>query len=271
MSIFSKLANPLRPMFQAQPLPETRHARMSNPGMGIYDPPEPSTSVLPPDAKQVWDAAYEQAMKSYGDAGIAESTAWRKVKLSWKPTAANQWEQCTGGMCRPWPAPQKLPAPASDLIGLGVLVEYGYIDRKGTLIVWGMDQQMPPILWWDDKRKALYAFPGTPYPPCMLLNPQRDSNAAKLYETWTKRKPECGLTELTIPLPKMTCVGASDTVSYRSDKWKAKHDDPRVVGAQEYIHKHWHEVWTWIDNVKNPKAIMIQGGELDMHAKGIIH
>jgi len=272
MSIRNRLANPLRAMFRSrQANPNGRgHGRVSNP-MGIYDPPEPNVNVLPDDAKVVWNATHGDAMTKYGDSGIAETTAWRKVRLSWKETSEGSWQKCSGGSCTPWPAPMKLPLPQKDLVGLGVLVEYGYIGRDGVLRVWGTNSDTPPILWWDDGSKSLYAFPGTPYPPCMLVNPQRDSHAAAIYETWTKRKPSCGLTELKIPTPIIKCVGAADTVSYRSDKWKQKHDDTRVVGAQEYIHKHWHEVWTWMDNENKPTAIMITGGELDLHAKGIIH
>jgi len=246
--------------------------RRRNANIGIYDPPEPSVKVLPDSAKQLYDGAFEQAMTVYRDKGIAESTAWRRTRMAWREGSQRTWEACSGGTCVPWPAAQKLPKPKSDLVGLGVLVEYGYIGKDGVLRVWATDPDQPPILWWDAGSKMLYAFPGTPYPACMLDRQYNTSGSTEqLYETWTKRKPVCGVTDMQIPAVKIHCVGAADTVSYRSDKWNERIDDPRAYGAQEYIHKHWHDVWTWMDNEKNPRAIMIEGGELDVHAKGIIH
>jgi len=246
-----------------------RAARSRRPNLGIYDPPEPSTGVLSPEAKAQWDRSFEQAMEIYGDRGIAETAAWRRVRMSFRPGANRSWEQCSGGQCKPWPRPQMLPVPNSDLVGLGVLIEYGFIDRNGDLQLRAPDLDFPPILYWDDARKMLYAFPGTPYPACML-KPPKQSNGAEIYKKWTKRDADC-ISQIQIPIVRMQCMGPSDTISYRSDKWKPKMDDPRVHGAQEYIHKNWHDVWLWQDDPADPSAIMIEGGALDVHAKGIIH
>lgn len=252
-----------------------RPAYRRMPNLGIHDPPEPSPDVLSGEAREEWDRAYEQAHRAYRDAGIAESSAWRVVRMGYEETSDRMWNACANGQCVPWPKPAMLPAPKTDLVGLGVLIEYGYVDREGNLHIKQPDRQMPPILWWDDVQKLLYAFPGTPYPGCMLeKNPgtlQGDVPGAQVYKRWTKRNPQC-VDSLKIPILKMKCVGVGDTVSYRSDKWKKERsDDPRVPGYQEYIHKHWHGVWVWQDRETDPRAIIIQGGALDLHPKGLIH
>lgn len=249
--------------------------RIRRSNMGIYDPPEPSTGVLSPQARRQWDAAYAQAMDLYGDKSIAETTAWRDVRMSWRPGGSKLWEACSVNGCVPWPRPQQLPRPQADLVALGVLIEYGYIDREHRLHVQSTDAYHPPILYWDDELKSLYAFPGQEYPACLIANPKTSADpklrkAADVYKTWTKRQAECAST-VEVPIVNIQCLGVADSTSYRSDKWKGKQDDPRVQTAQEYIHKHWHEVWLWQDSVQNPRAIMIEGGELDLHAKGIIH
>ena len=251
-----------------------RPAYRRTPNLGIHDPPEPSPDTLSGEARAEWDRAYQQAHQKYNDAGIASSTAWRTVRMGWEESSDRMWQACDNGMCVPWPRPQMLPQPATDLVGLGVLIEYGYVDRDGDLRINQPDREHPPILWWDDVRKMLYAFPGSPYPGCMLestslLNPQ-ETEGAEVYKKWTKRNPQC-TDRIMIPIVQMRCVGVADTVSYRSDKWKKKSDDPRVIGSQEYIHKHWRDVWVWQDRVNDPRAIIIQGGALDLHPKGLIH
>lgn len=245
-------------------------AQRRRPNLGIYDPPEPNVRVLPETAREQWDAAYQQALEIYGDKGVAETTAWRNVRMNWRPGAGRLWEACANGRCVPWPRSMMLPQPQTDLVGLGVLVEYGFVDRRGDLQLRITDRNHPPILWWDDEQKILYAFPGTNYPGCMLMAPDDVKRGREIYKKWTKRQADCA-SEIEIPIVRMTCSGAADTVSYRSDKWKKKMVDPRVVGAQEYIHKHWHDVWLWQDDDGDPSAIMIQGGALDVHEKGIIH
>lgn len=251
--------------------------------LGIHDPPEPSINALPPDARARWDEAYAASMAAYNRPDVAEATAWRTVRLSYAPADANgrTWARCANNRCVKWPNARRLPMPKSELVGLGVLIEYGLVDPRGQLHVIPMDRDTPPILWWDNVGKRLYAFPGQTYPGCDII-PKDMEEAVRVYRRWTKnRKPNCA-SQVVVPDVKVHAVGVADTISYRSDKFDGGSElrvvelrgtpiqDPTMPKSQEYIHKHWHDVWTWQDS-GDPEAIMIEGGALDLHAKGIIH
>jgi hypothetical protein len=280
-----RFRNPFRTMMrpadngQANP----RSQRQSN--LGIYDPPEPPLTVLPEDARERWEQVYAEAMEVYRRQEVAEATAWRTVRLSWRPVGNGQWVRCNNNRCVVWPQPKVLPRPRAVLVGQGVLIEYGYVDRSGVLHVIETDRHEPPILYWDKVGKSLYAFPKQHYPACNSVpsTPQYQE-AVKTYRMWAKGKtPKCA-DNTPIPAVQIHAVGVSDTVSYRSDKFDGKDEkivrvdlrgtprvDPRVKDATEYIHKHWHDVWTWVDDPRDPSVIYIHGGALDVHAKGIIH
>lgn len=240
----------------------------------IHDPPDPSPRKLPPEAQTLWDEAHAEAMRIYGKDDLAQRAAWREVKLGWKQTGRKTWQRCRDGLCKPWPLPQILPRPQEILIPLGVLIEYTYVTPRGELRVKTTRANHPPILYWDDTLKALFAYPKLPYPSQCKPIPKgtRDGDrAVALYRKWHQRDPQCFDDSVTITPVTLKAVGAGDTVSYRSDKWHEAEEDPRVLNAQEYIHNHWYDVFMWVDDERNPSAIMIEGGELDMHARGIIH
>lgn len=255
------------------------------PNIGIFDPAEPSPNVLPPEAREQWGDAYRKAMDRYGDNETAESTAWRVTRLSWRPGAKKQWQRCQNGKCFMWPHPGIFPVPDMDLVSLGVLVEYAWINAHGELEARSFDGD-DPTLWWDDERKAMYSFPQASYPGCTILTTaekRKRAKAMEVYERFHARGASCAedvgarindWTKKNLRGKKMLAMGPSDVVVYRSDKWHDENPDPRVLGAQEYIHKHWHDVWTWQDqDIPNarPNAIFIQGGELALHERGLIH
>ncbi len=243
--------------------------RSSNSGLGIYDPPLPSPRRLPEDARAVYDEAYAKAMKQYGDDETAKATAWRTVRLQWHKSGKRNWNRCANGSCG-WPNPMVLPQPG-DLVALGVLVEYAFVQRSGELETRKFEGQ-EPTLYWDEKNKAMYAFPNAPYQACSL-NSQPDSDSLETYERWHQRQASC-FDEIEIPAATLKCMGPSDTVSYRSDKWHDKNPDPRVRGSQEYIHHHYTDVWTYQDiddKRRRPNVIYVTGGHLDLHERGLIH
>lgn len=244
--------------------------RRANALRSIHDPPDPSPRQLPPDARAQWDAAYEEAYAVYGKRDLAERAAWRDVKLRWRQTGKKTWQRCKNGVCY-WPEGGLLPMPKKDLISLGVLVEYVYIDKAGKLQVRTLDRNHPPILWWDDGRKMLYAFPKQPYPQECQPIPDSMWEAFELFRVWHQRDPQC---KLAVPIPnvRVDAVGAADSLSYASDKWNDDDPDPALRDAQEYIHNHWYDVWIWSDVSRGvPNAIVITGGELDLHPRGLIH
>ena len=136
-----------------------------------------------------------------------------------------------------------------------------------------MDAKHPPILWWDQGRKALYAFPKQEYPSCTEQEDFVSPEAIAEYEKWHQRAPEC-FSEVSIPDVKVKPVGAADSLSYASDKWNDADPDPALKNAQQYIHTHWYDVWVWQNTPANgavPDVILIHGGEMDLHERGLIH
>ena len=260
-------------------------ARKNYGRLGVYDPPEPNVRVLPTDARARWEQVYADAMAAYGRKEVAEATAWRTIRMSWRPdNRGRSWIRCTNNRCVKWPRPQQLPRPKSELVGLGVLIEYGYVDADGELQIVRANTDTPPMLYWDHVAKRLYAFPYAGYGTCDAIPSTPPMQmAAKVYKMWAKgRKPQCA-TKVQAPKTRVFAAGVADTISYRSDKYDGPSElriiDLRGVPMQDasmpnstpYIHKHWHDVWTWVDDEDDPWVIMIEGGALDVHAKGIIH
>lgn len=267
-----------------------RNDRKRYGNLGVYDPPEPSLKVLPQDARARWQDVYDTAMYRYNRAEIAEATAWRTVRMSWKPNGKGSWVRCANNRCQVWPGPRMVPQPdfkvdgKPALAGLGVLIEYGYIDPDGVLQIVPSDREHPPVLYWDDVGKRLYAFTNIDYAGCDLIPDTEDwERAGNVIRRWRKgQDPQCA-SSIVVPRKRIFAVGVADTVSYRSSKFDGKSElkvidlrgkprqDPREPESQEYIHKHWNDVWTWQDDEAAPSIIVIEGGALDVHSKGIIH
>jgi len=260
-------------------------ARKNYGRLGIHDPPEPDPSVLPADARARWEEVYADSFEAYGRKDVARATAWRTVRMSWRPGGKGPWMRCTNDRCQVWPRPRRVPRPKSTLAGHGVLIEYGYVDADGQLQVRGVDQERPPVLYWDKVGKRFYVFPYASYGSCDPIDestPQMKAGV-QAYRTFHKgRKPQCSA-KIQAPDVDIFAVGVSDTVSYRSDKFDGRSElqivelrgvpmqDPRAPSATPYIHKHWRDVWTWMDDENDPYVIVIEGGALDVHSKGIIH
>lgn len=247
----------------------TRKTRQRNRLESIHDPPDPSPRALPRAMRERWGEKYRQAHEIYGKDDLASRTAWREMTLHWRQTGEETWDRCGGDVCY-WPSPMDLPMPKTDLVALGVLLEYVYLNKKGEIYVVKYDDH-PPILWWDDAGKALYAFPKAEYPAECKAIPGDMKDALETYERWHQRKPSC-MVDVDVPEVRIMAVGAADSLSYASDKWDVKNPDPRLTSAQQYIHEHWYDVWLWQDTTRTtPNAVMIHGGELDLHERGLIH
>lgn len=262
-----------------------RNDRKRYANLGVYDPPEPSLSALDEDARARWQEAYDMSMQRFNRKEVAEATAWRTIRMSYQPARqGGAWVRCANDRCQSWPSPHVTPKPDAVLNGLGVFIEYSYVDPDGELQVIPMDPEHPPVLYWDDIGKRIYVFPQIEYASCDLISDDDDmQRAANVIRRWRKgQDPQCQ-SEITIPKRRLHAVGVADTVSYRSSKFDGKSElkvidlrgeptqDPREPGAQEYIHKHWQDVWTWQDHEDDPSVIVIEGGALDVHNKGIIH
>jgi len=251
-------------------MPSKVPKRRRNALPSIHDPPDPSPRTLPDAVREEWDEAYEEGLDVYGKKDLARRAAWREITLRWNQTGKQTWKRCSDGVCH-WPGGGKAPMPKKPLIDLGVLVEYVFLDRRGRLQVRELDRNHPPLLWWDNGRKMLYAMPNQPYP--QECNPIPDSmwESVELYRSWHQRDPQCLLT-VGIPDVSVKAIGAADSLSYASDKWNDADPDPAKLEAQEYIHNHWYDVWIWQDTDRTvPNIIIIHGGELDLHPRGLIH
>jgi hypothetical protein len=249
------------PMRVGLPLRPTRQANFFD--SGIYEPPPASPSRLSPANRAIWDDAYENAYAAYTEGNdtlpnvedIAKRSAWRTLDAIRAP------EQ----------EPRRVPTEASCIV-LGRLLEYSFVDMNGHLHIRTMQEPDPPELLWDHQRKLLYCFPQIRPTHCSQIPPNMKA-VADLYERWAQRPPHC-YNDLEIPAYKVHAVGLADTVSYRSDKWNDESDAVGLGDATPYIHDLGRDVWCWMDAdnpPRQPKAIVIGGGRLDMHEKGLIH
>lgn len=238
----------------------------------IHPPPDPNPRVLTGDARAFWDSVQQDAYDYYASAGapkaksVSEKTAWRAVRMHWEDRNG-QWVPRRAKLKRP--RKTKVPAPG-DLITLGKLLEYAWLDNDGVLNVrkW---TDYPPNLYWNHRQKALYSFPHVPEQTVCEPVTEDLAEVAAEYEKWAQRKPTCvhpfeidaGIT--IIP------SGVGDSVAYRSDKWHIKNSVPYLENSQEYFHQFSDGVWISQDNDTSPHAILMRGGKLDVEERGIIH
>lgn len=250
-----------------------RQAVVRNGLDSVHDPKDPSPEVLPDQAKAVWGESFRDALGVYESEELAVKSAWREVRMKWQHDGAETWDRCKNGSCY-WPKDIKLKKPKTHPVSIGVLVEYVIMDKSGVLHVVRLnDVGLPPRLYWDDKLKACFAFPGMEYEACSLRPDEVDATAREVYEKWHKREAECFLDPEFPVGSKLVAVGAGDSLSYASDKWSDPDPDPALASAQQYIHNHWYDVWVYQDAPAGemPSVVMITGGELDLHERGLIH
>lgn len=238
----------------------------------IYEPPPASPRKLDRESRALWDRAYQESLQGYAEAGdeipnaqsVAARTAWRALAAGQMPPLGTR----------------RVPTDA-DVIVLGRLIEFGYVDERARLQIRNLPEPDPPELLWDHERKLLYCFPDVRPSKCDRIPPNMQRVAA-LYERWAQRRPHC-YTRIDVPPYTVRVVGLADTVTYRSDKWHEQSDEVGLRDAMLYIHDLGPNVWCWLDvdtpqqrgfgqlTLRDCKAIVIGGGRLDMHEKGLIH
>lgn len=236
----------------------------------IYEPPPASPKKLDPQHRAIWDRAYTESLEGYAETGDeipnAETVA---ARTGWRALMAMQAQPLN---------PRRVPTEANVIV-LGRLIEYGYIDPKGRLQIRNLPEPAPELLW-DHERKLLYCFPDVHPQRCERIPPAMREQAA-LYHRWAQRDPQC-YTNIDVPPYTVYPAGLADTVTYRSDKWHGASRDPVMRDAMLYIHDLGPNVWCWLDEdnvstkgfgqlTSRSKAIVIGGGDLDMHEKGLIH
>lgn len=238
---------------------------------GIHVPNNPSPrTIKPAEARQFWDKAKKVAQDYYGSDDTASHTAWRALRTFYKERDG-QWTRRQGD--RVLLDPSRLPAAPvgepGDLVTLGVILEYTFLDPEANLIVRRFPDADPPKLYWQHDTKVLWVFPGTGMEECS--NPYESPQAAREFKRWAQRNAECRQV-IDVPATTVTLQGMADTVVYRSDKWHGRnHDQLRMPGSQEYIHQFGQGVGVWQDQGNPPSALCFQGGCLDMEERGIIH
>lgn len=237
----------------------------------VHEPPNPSPNTLPPEARALWDDVEAQAWEVYGrfaeEHKIPEKTAWKAVRMHYFRNDRGQWVPKPFVDSR---AEQWLLDPG-DTIRLGKLLDYGWITQDGDVV--RREFSEPPDLWWNHDTKTLYAFPGFEIPQACLLVDDDLDHLKELFHMWAQREAKCA-NELSAEVPWMYPRGATDSESYRSDKWHDRNDDPEMRGSDEYIHLNGDRVWVWEDvpdEDDDPSVVMIRGGNLDVEARGIIH
>lgn len=240
----------------------------------VHEPKNPSPSTLGNgEARQFWNDIFAQSEEIYGVHGkeheIPEKTAWRAVRMNFEPQ---------GKIWRPRKLPEfELPfilVNPGDTAWLGKLLEYVWVTPEGDVFQRKFSNNNPPDLWWNHKQKTLFSFPNLEIPQDMCLPiPDDMKDTAHIFKRWAQRDAKCNK-EVTVPVLRMYPKGATDSVSYRSDKWHDSNPDIALKGSGEYIHVHGPQVWVWEDTKdlrKTPNVVAIRGGNLDVEERGIIH
>lgn len=251
--------------------PDPRFVKMRIRNDSAHEPSNPSPQVLQGAARQLWQNVEGQAFGIYGEhAGpheIPEKTAWKAVRMQFQKNG-NSWVKRKHVEQE---IPYILPNPG-DTAWLGKFIEYAWITPKGEVYKRTFNEN-PPDLWWNKDQKTLYSFPTAVVPDqCLVITPDLN-DTAEMFKTWSQRNAKCA-NKIDVPMARMYPRGATDSVSYRSDKWHDENPDPRLEGSGEYIHMHGDGVWVWEDTEDlrdTPNAIMIRGGRLDVEERGIIH
>jgi hypothetical protein len=243
---------------------------------GIHLPKDPSPRKLKGLAREVWRKAYDVALRVYSGnekvEELASKTAWKTVRLFFlDPTKAATFRPA---LPKPGFTPRSELGVPGELVQLGYLLEYTYIDGLANLVVvdWKDD---PPRLYWDDEHRTLYIFPGAQVSDCQRPAKKGSGGLRRLYKLfvmWAQRKPKCEFwVDVPDPNTPMELVGQLDTEVYRSDKWHNANPEPSHQGSQEYIHQHGDGVSIWSSTDPQNPAIAIMGGCLDVESRGIIH
>jgi hypothetical protein len=241
----------------------------------IHPPADPNVRVLDSQARAFWESVYEDAYEYYSSANapkptaVAARTAWRAVRMHW---------EAPGGRGKTWirrrpslatPRTQLMPDPG-DLIILGKILEYVWINADGSLDVrqWATS---PPDLYWNRTQKILYAFPNVPDQTVCHPVPEDMAAEAKMFKRWAQRHAHCMRTFDLHTEDTINAMGVGDAIAYRSDKWHDASTNPYLDDSQEYFHQFSDGNWIWQDSDTSPSAILMRGGQLDVEERGIIH
>jgi hypothetical protein len=230
----------------------------------------PSPDVLPPEARKLWDETFEVAESYYqGAHDLSAMTAWRAVKMEY-PYGAGSWRPLSKNPTSPPTVAKPLPPP-EQMITLGRCLEYVVLENPPRMDVYRFKNELDaPKLLWSEPQKMLLVLPQDQISE--HLNPDMSGllETRKLYEDYRWGQPARGYTEHGVPAVNVKPLGMADTIVYRSDKGnRSTRDD--LPGVQEYIHQFGDGVVAFQGpNVKDPKAVMFQGGNLTVRGPGII-
>jgi len=238
----------------------------------IHPPADPSPRVLQGDARAFWDSVRDDAFEYYSSAGapkpkkVAERTAWRAVRMHWE-AKGRKWVRRS----KPLRKPRKMLLPdPGDVIILGKLLEYVWINEDGSLDVRRWENR-PPDLYWNRTQKTLYAFPNVPETTVCEPVPDDLADEAQMFKRWSQRDAHCARTFELDAEASIIPMGVGDSIAYRSDKWHGQSDDTYLEDSQEYFHQFSDGNWIWQDSDTSPNAILMRGGQLDVEERGIIH
>ena len=155
--------------------------------------------------------------------------------------------------------PSNIPEPAGEVTYLGTMLELQHQLPDGSDVRHSWSVRRAPHLFWSEKRKALYSFPGLKMPK--KRSPATGRSAGiDAYRRWTGRDPR-GKTSVRAPRAAAAQAGAAYYILYRSDKWT-----PAFVN---YIHPFEEGVHAVLGAGKPPSVFMISGGLLRLTRRGL--
>jgi len=156
--------------------------------------------------------------------------------------------------------PAVIPEPRGEVIYCGTMLELQHFmpDRSEARHSWSTSSA--PHLFWSERDKALYAFPGVALPRKFKRGVSGRSLAAKAYKRWTGLNPTKQRTARA-PRSAAATAGPATYILYRSDKW-----DPHPVN---YVHPFDAGVVAYVGPGKVPTAFMVKGGRLRLTKGGL--
>ena len=234
------------------------------------DKGNPSPQVLPPQARALWDATYQNANSYYNGAwDLADMTAWRAVKMRY-PQGAGNWRPRTRNPTAPPISSTVVPDPGR-MITLGRLLEYVVEENPPRIDVYRFknDHRAPKVLW-SPSQKMLLVLPQDHISTDMNADLEGLEDVQDLYADWSWGQDPRGFVTHPVDDYKINPLGMADTIVYRSGKGTEVRDDP--IGVQEYIHQFGDSVVAYQGpNTRRPKAIVFRGGDLDVKMPGIVN
>lgn len=162
--------------------------------------------------------------------------------------------------------PAELPRPRGQVTYLGTMLELQHFlpDRSEVRHSWST--RSAPHLFWSERDRALYSFPGVSLPRRFSRNVSGAKLAGEAYKRWTGLNPSRRRTTRA-PASRVAAAGPATYILYRSDKWPEQGETVRR--PINYVHPFDAGVVAFVGPGRVPTAFMVKGGKLRLTTGGL--